>query len=393
VVLDQVAAALVDAGLEVDTDLGTSALRCDLAVRRPGDAEYRLAVLLDHRPAEAGVAAPTDDHERYIDRPRALAATGWETTHILAKDWLSDPAVVVERIRRRLEGPSEPDARPAGEPAPAAERTGSGYLIYWTADSVNAARKAGDLGRPLQAIFGGHHISQPPLGRYGIEAGDRIYVVSVRKGALHLLGSMTVDELTDVDTYVRDHLRIEPEDAQAQQGRGGHRFWWAVGGEVAVGRDGPPLDVRRIVPPSDVATITFQPKRGGPRPISHVSGVIEEAGGLTGHYLRLRPESEALFRRVLAAPGAPAPAPPAPAPDLLALPTPGTGRRFHFVGGTSSKFWQISRTGQIVFVTFGRIGTKGQTQVKDLGTDAAAEAHLSKLIGEKTRKGYTEVDP
>ena len=42
---------------------------------------------------------------------------------------------------------------------------------------------------------------------------------------------------------------------------------------------------------------------------------------------------------------------------------------------------------------FGRIGTKGQTQVKDLGTEAAAEAHVGKLIGEKTRKGYAEVLP
>ena len=42
-------------------------------------------------------------------------------------------------------------------------------------------------------------------------------------------------------------------------------------------------------------------------------------------------------------------------------------------------------------MTFGRIGTKGQTQVKDLGTEADAEAHVMKLIGEKTRNGYTEV--
>ena len=64
-----------------------------------------------------------------------------------------------------------------------------------------------------------------------------------------------------------------------------------------------------------------------------------------------------------------------------------------YVAGTSSKFWQISRTGQVVFVTFGRIGTKGQTQVKDLATEAAAETHVNKLIAEKTRKGYAEVPP
>ena len=111
---------------------------------------------------------------------------------------------------------------------------------------------------------------------------------------------------------------------------------------------------------------------------------------MTGHYLRLTPETEVLFRRVLAAPR-PSPTAPPRAQESVALPAAGAGRRFHYVAGTSSKFWQISRTGKVVFVTFGRIGTKGQTQIKDLGTDVAAEAHLNKLIGEKTRKGYTEV--
>jgi predicted DNA-binding WGR domain protein len=261
---------------------------------------------------------------------------------------------------------------------------------------VNLIRKAGELGQPLQVIFGGFHISKPPLGRYGIEAGDRIYAVSVRKGAFHLIASMTVDELVDVDTYM-SRLDLEAEQ------RGGHRSLWDHAGEVALGRDGTPFDLRRVIPPEHVATITFQPKRGAARPISHVDGMIEQTTGLTGHYLRLSPETETLFRRVLAGPSASPPAPrtapapkrpvPAPAPpqESVALPAAGAGRRFHYVAGTSSKFWQISRTGKVVFVTFGRIGTRGQTQIKDLETDAAAEAHVNKLIGEKTRKGYAEV--
>ncbi len=65
-------------------------------------------------------------------------------------------------------------------------------------------------------------------------------------------------------------------------------------------------------------------------------------------------------------------------------------RHFEFVGGTSSKFWEIDRAGAVVTVTFGRIGTAGQTQVKDLGTEAAAISHADKLIAEKVGKGYTE---
>ncbi len=66
-------------------------------------------------------------------------------------------------------------------------------------------------------------------------------------------------------------------------------------------------------------------------------------------------------------------------------------RRFEFVGGTSSKFWEISQSGPQVTVRFGRIGTDGQTQTKDLGTWDDASERVRKLIAEKLREGYQEV--
>ena len=42
-------------------------------------------------------------------------------------------------------------------------------------------------------------------------------------------------------------------------------------------------------------------------------------------------------------------------------------------------------------VRFGRIGTN-QTQTKTFANEAAAIAHVDKLIEEKTKKGYEEVD-
>ena len=65
-------------------------------------------------------------------------------------------------------------------------------------------------------------------------------------------------------------------------------------------------------------------------------------------------------------------------------------RRFEYIGGGSEKFWEIDRAGASVTVRFGRIGTAGQTQVKDLGSDQAAAAHVAKLVAEKVRKGYVE---
>jgi predicted DNA-binding WGR domain protein len=65
-------------------------------------------------------------------------------------------------------------------------------------------------------------------------------------------------------------------------------------------------------------------------------------------------------------------------------------RRFEFVGGSSAKFWEVSVTGSQVNVSYGRLGTSGQTQTKDLGTPAAAQKQAEKLIAQKLGKGYVE---
>jgi predicted DNA-binding WGR domain protein len=41
-------------------------------------------------------------------------------------------------------------------------------------------------------------------------------------------------------------------------------------------------------------------------------------------------------------------------------------------------------------VRFGKIGADGQLIVKDFETNEEAEAHMAKLITEKTKKGYIE---
>lgn len=65
-------------------------------------------------------------------------------------------------------------------------------------------------------------------------------------------------------------------------------------------------------------------------------------------------------------------------------------RRFTYASGTSHKFWSIDRDGSTVTVHFGRVGTAGQTQVKDLASDSEAEAHVTTLVAQKLKKGYAE---
>jgi predicted DNA-binding WGR domain protein len=67
-------------------------------------------------------------------------------------------------------------------------------------------------------------------------------------------------------------------------------------------------------------------------------------------------------------------------------------RHFEYIGGDSAKFWEISPQGNDVTVRFGRIGTQGQTQTKTLADAGAAQRHVEKLIGEKTKKGYVETE-
>ena len=66
-------------------------------------------------------------------------------------------------------------------------------------------------------------------------------------------------------------------------------------------------------------------------------------------------------------------------------------RRFEFSDSTSNKFWEIDVKGKTMNVTFGKIGTNGQSKPKDFATPEKAKAEMEKLIKEKTGKGYVEV--
>ena len=104
VLSEQIAAALRKHDYVVDEQVGQSHLRCDLAVRREGDATYRLGILVD-----------TNEHyqqddvlERDVMRPRLLRGFGWRLTHTIAKDWQADQGAELERLLRLLAGAEDP---------------------------------------------------------------------------------------------------------------------------------------------------------------------------------------------------------------------------------------------------------------------------------------------
>ena len=67
-------------------------------------------------------------------------------------------------------------------------------------------------------------------------------------------------------------------------------------------------------------------------------------------------------------------------------------REFQFSEGGSNKFWSIELKEQSFIVHYGRAGTHGQSQEKTFSAAEAARKEHDKLVAEKTKKGYTEVN-
>jgi predicted DNA-binding WGR domain protein len=61
-----------------------------------------------------------------------------------------------------------------------------------------------------------------------------------------------------------------------------------------------------------------------------------------------------------------------------------------FEEGTSSKFWRARVEGKTLYVNYGKIGTNGQTQVKQLADHAEAMKEYEKLVRDKRKKGYVD---
>ncbi len=68
-------------------------------------------------------------------------------------------------------------------------------------------------------------------------------------------------------------------------------------------------------------------------------------------------------------------------------------RTFQFSDAKSHKFWTIDVQGSSFTVTYGKVGTAGQTQTKAFPSAEKAQAEADKLVREKTGKGYRETTP
>jgi len=113
--VDELATALRSEGLEVQTALGFSSFKVDLAVRRPGDEEWRVAVMVD---GNGWASRPTvSDRD---GAPQLLVdLMGWPaTSRVWLPAWLRDRDGVLARIREAVDRPVAEKARFVSVAAP-----------------------------------------------------------------------------------------------------------------------------------------------------------------------------------------------------------------------------------------------------------------------------------
>jgi len=95
----QIAAALEQRGYLVETGIGQSHFRCNLGVRKEGDAKFRLGVLID----TPDYYERSDLLEREMMKPKLLRDFGWRIRHVLAKEWYQDRTSVLEQLVELIE--------------------------------------------------------------------------------------------------------------------------------------------------------------------------------------------------------------------------------------------------------------------------------------------------
>lgn len=98
--IHQIASRLKKNGYEVNTSVGTSDFRIDIAVIDPLDHEkYILGIICDGE----GYYRLKTARDREIVQPSVLKKLGWELMHVWALDWFMHPEMVTKTILERLE--------------------------------------------------------------------------------------------------------------------------------------------------------------------------------------------------------------------------------------------------------------------------------------------------
>ena len=114
VLIGEIAAALEQRGLKVDTMVGKSNFKVDIAVLNPEKPdEYMLGILCD---GKNYYETPTT-RDREICQPNVMRMLGWDVMRVWAVDWFENRVKVIDRILQRMQDLRHP--KPEKEEMPA----------------------------------------------------------------------------------------------------------------------------------------------------------------------------------------------------------------------------------------------------------------------------------
>lgn len=117
---------------------------------------------------------------------------------------------------------------------------------------------------------------------------------------------------------------------------------------------------------------------------------LDDAAGVLARIEAMLATGEDPALQMQAAPVFVPPLGPQPAAAPVDIRAADTVRSLVYQAGTSHKFWRAAVRGAELTVSYGRVGTAGQTLVKTFDSIERAEREMNKLVEEKLRKGYTE---
>ena len=159
-VIDAIAKAIREHGYEVDTLVGRSHFKIDLAVIDPESSDnYLMGILCD---GQKYYATPSQ-RDREICQPGVLKGLGWNLMRVWAIDWLMNREGVIERIINQIEQliakkkeqpapveePAPEEPAPADIPAPAVGQTSAtGQASTTTGQASTTTRQASTTGQP-----------------------------------------------------------------------------------------------------------------------------------------------------------------------------------------------------------------------------------------------------
>ena len=134
------------------------------------------------------------------------------------------------------------------------------FTHYWKNDTFEQMRANGHEGEPL------NHTAGNGFAKVGVKKGDAVYVFTVIKGELFLVGRMAVSQIVHSNTEAARLL--------------GYDVWRADDHLIATESECTPMKFQRRVPTDIVEKLRFEAKEG-PKPLT-----FKSSGGLDQQTLR-----------------------------------------------------------------------------------------------------------